>query len=130
MAKDIVGEEIFDYAPGWKPNPGDWFVGEVIGLDKGSSEWGAYPIVTYKLDTGEKLALHAFHKVAKNALRSIRPTIGTRMGVKYLGEIERKESKGDLFHGYQFRVLDQVSAEDFWGAVPEEGDMFSEPPPF
>jgi hypothetical protein len=41
-----------DYAPGWKPKPGDSIVGEVVGLSERTSDYQTYGIVTVRQDDG------------------------------------------------------------------------------
>ncbi len=74
-----------DYAPAWRPNPGEKVIGTVTALDVREGTYGAYPIVT--LDTGNsEVAVHCFHEVLANELAKIAPKIGDRVGIKDVGK--------------------------------------------
>ena len=110
-------DDPFDFAPGWRPEPGSTVTGEVVSVDLGENKWGSYPIVTVVQDDGEKIAIHGFHTVLRNALERARPMPGARMAVRYVGLVT-EDKKGKAletdYHGYQVRMLDQT-ADDVWG---------------
>jgi hypothetical protein len=131
----------FDFAEGWRPEPGDILRGDVVDVTMAEDRFNArkrYPIVTIaRQEDGEKVAVHAFHQVLQNALRSVRPMPGDSLAIKYTG---RKARKGDdeattddrdKFHVYQVRKLNQT-ADDLWGAMATEsgGGDFNDDPPF
>ena len=133
-----AADDPFDFAPGWRPEPGSTVQGEVLAVDMGENKWGSYPIVTIQQDvTGEKIAIHGFHTVLRNALERARPMPGRRIAVRYIGLVTEDKKGKPLetdYHGYQVRMLDQT-ADDVWGkqrkAVPDAAvDQFNDEPPF
>jgi hypothetical protein len=74
------------YAPGWRPNPGDAIAGTVVALaERVASASSAYPVVTLRQEDGEPVALHAFHTVLRHELKAHNPAVGDTLAVKYLG---------------------------------------------
>jgi hypothetical protein len=135
-------EDPFDFAPGWRPEPGDTVIGKVEGLDRAENKWGAYPVVTLVTDDGERIAVHGFHTVLRNALRRARPMPGSRIAVRYVGLVSEDKSGKALvqdYHGYQVRMLDQdagtfwgsdVQDDDMWQTGPKDSNQFNDEPPF
>jgi hypothetical protein len=74
-----------EFAPAWKPQPGDKLVGIVTALSTRNGEYGEYPIVTVRSDDGE-FAAHAFHEVLANELAKVAPKVGDQVGIKYVGK--------------------------------------------
>jgi hypothetical protein len=120
-----------DYAPAWRPNPGDKVIGTVTALDVRDGTYGSYPIVT--IDTGDgELALHCFHEVLANELAKIAPKIGDRVGVKYAGKrpergyhIYRVQRDGDdtEFAWNRFGGEDTAPSSDPDGRVSVNDDV-------
>jgi hypothetical protein len=98
-----------EFAPAWKPQPGDKLVGIVTDLSVRDGEYGQYPIITIRSEEGE-FAAHAFHEVLANELARVAPKVGDHLGVKYVG---KDPDKG--YHRY--RVRRSGDNESFnWGA--------------
>jgi len=74
-----------EFAPAWKPQPGDKLVGIVTELSTRDGEYGTYPIVTVRSEKGE-LAAHCFHEVLANELARVAPKVGDHLGIKYAGK--------------------------------------------
>ena len=54
----------------WKSHPGDVLVGRIIEIDIRATEYDPrVPVVTVETDTGEVLAVWAFHTVLRNELK-------------------------------------------------------------
>jgi hypothetical protein len=103
-------------AQGWRPEPGTTMDGTVIGLRMGSSEYGDYPIVVYKVNkmfradgtivpSRPTVALHIFHQVLRERMAELKTDIDTRQYVTYIGQVEsnsRKDKDGDpvKYHHY------------------------------
>jgi hypothetical protein len=77
-------------APAWMPadNPDmATFEGEVIGLRMGRDNgYGEYPVITYKLDDGTFLNVHAFHTLLRQQLAEAGTTVGKRQILSYDGK--------------------------------------------
>lgn len=132
-----AADDPFDFAPGWRPEPGSMVKGEVISVDMAENQYGPYPVVTVQQEDGEKIALHAFHTVFRNALERARPMPGARIAVRYVGEVTKDRNGRQLdraYHGYQVRMLDQT-ADDVWGKRSNTGEagstgQFNDSPPW
>jgi hypothetical protein len=111
MNSSTTFTDLLDSFPeGWRPQPGDKLIGVVIGLEKRTTEYGEYPIVTVRTDEGKDYAFHAFHTVAKGELEKLQPMVGDRIGIAYHGPHPTK--------GYErYRI---VIARDAGGAVIED----------
>lgn len=66
--------------------------------------WGAghYPLLRVKTETGEFVAVHAFHTVLANAIAREGVKAGDRIGIKYLGEV--KAANGTPYNNYKVAV--------------------------
>jgi len=91
-----------DFAPAWRPQPGDKLVGEIVGISERTGQFEAYPIITVRQDDGTERAWHAFHTVAASELAKQRPKVGERIGVKYTGQ--RAGQGGTSYHAYKVQV--------------------------
>lgn len=96
-------EEAKEYAPAWKPEPGDELAGKVIAVDRRNGNYGEYPIITLEQDNGERLAFHGYHSVAKRELEDLDPRAGDYMAIKYVGKGQTKS--GAPFHNYKLKKL-------------------------
>jgi hypothetical protein len=97
-----------EFAPAWKPQPGDKLIGIVTDLSTRDGEYGQYPIVTVRFEDGE-FAAHAFHEVLQNELGRVAPKIGDHIGIKYVG---KDPDKG--YHRYRVRRDGEGGSFD-WG---------------
>lgn len=105
-----------EQAESWKPEPGDAIIGEVVGISTRDAGWGPYRLLTIKRDDGTSIAVHAFHDVLKQELAAIKPQIGHRIGIKYLG----KPAGKNYAH---YKVATENPPVEQWG------DAEIEPPP-
>jgi hypothetical protein len=86
-----LDERLDSFAEPWKPAPGDRLVGEVTDLSERENEYGSYPIVTVRTNSGDEFAFHAFRTVAKNELAKARPQVGDKIGIAYHGKPAGKD---------------------------------------
>lgn len=116
-----------EFAPAWRPEPGDKLVGEIVAVSQGRSSWDgrAYPIVTVRnADSGEDRAVHALHSVLLDELTRERPSVGERIGIKYVGEIAGARS---TYRKYTV-VIDRPGG--VWDALaPEQAPLPERPEP-
>jgi hypothetical protein len=105
-----------EYAPAWRPDPGDKLVGIVTEISEREGAFGVYPIVTVMGDDGETLAFHAFHEVAQNELARLAPKLGDAIGVKYLG---KDEARG--YHRYRVRRAASGDSAINWSRYGDGG---------
>lgn len=113
-----------DYAPAWRPEPGDKLVGVIAELSEREGYDGdPYPIVTVQADDGS-FAFHAFHSVAQNELARLRPQVGDEIGVKYEG-VTKSANGRTTYHAYRIRTAG-ASAGVNWGRYGD-GETVAEP---
>lgn len=75
-------------AAGWMPEPGDVLTGTVEHIGTRKSDFGLYPVVTLSrpvADSTEYVAVHAFHGTLKGALYDLKPTVGDKISITYVG---------------------------------------------
>lgn len=100
MTKDsdsVLDDLDREYAPAWKPEPGEKIAGIVTEISEREGTFGRYPIVTLRTEDGE-FAVHAFHEVLQNELARLAPKPGDMLGIKYAG---KDEERG--YHRYRVR---------------------------
>jgi len=107
-------------AAGWRPNPGDVLIGEVVELGEREGFAGVrYPLVTVRTEAGEHVAVHGFHTVLRDELARAQPRVGDTLGVAYHGLVEKGDSKYEL---YRMKVVptdasDPSRGEPDWAAI-------------
>jgi len=88
-----------DCAPAWRPDPGDRISGQVVGIsERAGYNEHHYPVVTLRRDDGERFALHALHGVLSAQLAELRPTIGDKIAVMYVGKVDAAGGPGTYRH--------------------------------
>lgn len=114
---ETVPEAMDFSAEGWRPEPGDVLKGTVVDITSGSSEFGRYPIVVLSnKDSGQEVAVHAFHHTLKNRLIEMRPKVGHELTIRYFGEEvqTRKDGSEWLINGEPKTLhMYQVESPDF-----------------
>jgi hypothetical protein len=113
-------------APAWLPQPGTVMAAEVAGLRMGESGYGPYPIVVYKLDSGEFVSVHAFHTLLRTRLAELGTDVGKRQILSYDGLVPKNKAtkeeieKGlDKYHMYYVENAGQAAV-----TAKEEGFTF------
>jgi hypothetical protein len=111
-----------EYAPAWRPTPGDKLAGTVTDITARDGEYGRYAIVTLNTGDGE-VALHCFHEVLANEFARIAPKVGDEVGVKYVG---KDPDKG--YHRYRVRRAGDGDSFDWgrYGAPDDPGPEHSD----
>ena len=94
----LEGQLDTQFAPAWRPEPGDKLVGTVTELTERDGAYGPYPIITLRQEDGEEFAVHAFHGVLQSELARVAPKHGDTLGIKYSG---KDQEKG--YHRYRVR---------------------------
>jgi hypothetical protein len=121
---DIADRLDRDLPAAWRPDKddSDKLVGKIISIDRGTGEYDPYPLLVIEQDDGEEKAVHAFHTVLKNELLRLKPQIGERIGIKFLGEQKTKPgSKFSSFIGYRVTV-DRDGGSFNWESIGAEPD--------
>lgn len=101
----------------WRPDQDDpdLLIGEIIAIEIGSSDYGKYPILVLRGDSGREKAIHGFHSVLQNELLKKRPQIGERIGVKFLGEVAGQG--GRTYKGYRVEIERDGGSTFDWNAI-------------
>lgn len=112
-------------APGWRPNTGEEKTLEkvtVIGLRMHhDEEYGNSPVVVYRKQDGNFIAVYAFHTVLRERLAELKTAVGSVQTLVYLGSQEsntRKDPEGNPQRYESYYVENdgdtmQVVTEDF-----------------
>jgi hypothetical protein len=107
-----------EFAPAWKPSPGDKLTGVVADLSEREGYNGdPYPIVTIERDDGSRLAFHAFHGVARNELGRLQPRVGQGIGIKYEGKTKTADGK-TTYHAYKIKTAGETAGVN-WSKYAE-----------
>jgi len=107
--RDLLRElnEWDEWPPAWKPEPGDILVGKVLHYDKGYTPYGEVRTCIVEQDDGERVSLWLSTTVLLDQFKRLRPRIGERIGLKYLGK------HPDLgYHRYRL-IVDRDEPLDF-----------------
>lgn len=118
------------YAEGWRPEEGDTIIGTVTDIGIGSSAYGGtYPIVTVEVqDTGKEVAVHCFHAALRSRMLELRPEVGERIGVKYVGQEPHKTQPGKTVAKYIVKI-DGRGAANVWGNLAADTPRSDVPEP-
>jgi hypothetical protein len=111
-----------EFAPAWRPEPGDKLIGEVTAVSERMGIHGLYPIVTIRRDNGEQLAAHAFHSKLRYRLADIQVKVGDRIGIKYLGKAKRDGTASGYQHVYKVVTSKPTAAVDWSKYRGDEDD--------
>lgn len=106
--------------------PGSSVVGEVVGFSEGPSKFRPEPIVIVNLrrDDDVVLALWLNSTVLQSKVARLRPKIGERLEVEYLG---KRQGSNAEYRDYRCAVLDREPFTPDWAAVA--GEPSEEPEP-
>lgn len=86
-----LDEATGEFAPMWQPEPGDTIIGQVIRYERATTRYGPCDIcVLLHEDTGEELAVWILEFVLVKKFMELRPRVGERMGIKYVGKVDRE----------------------------------------
>jgi hypothetical protein len=114
-------------APAWMPEPGTVMAAEVVGLRMGADNgYGTYPVIVYKLDSGEFVSVHAFHTLLRARLAELKTEIGKRQILSYDGKKRKNKATPEEiekgladYHMYYVENAGEVAA-----TAKEEGFTF------
>jgi hypothetical protein len=71
----------------WRPAAGEQLVGTVLAITERESNYGGrYPLLIVASDDGRAFDVHAFEAVLLDELAKLRPRVGERIGIAYLGK--------------------------------------------
>lgn len=140
MARDLERELIErgdnDWAPCWRPKPGETLIGTVRRYDVGQNQFGEVRTVTIEREDGTgPVSVWLSSEVLRREFERQRPKIGERVGIRFIGRhperqynrwaviTDREEGEPD------FRPLggERGDAEDLQPATQDPTDPFTAP---
>lgn len=124
----MTDEFDFDYAEGWKPQPGDVLIGVVTETSVRQGQYDPYPVITVRQDNGESRAFHAFHTVAQNQIVELNVQTGDRVGIKYMGKLQTRDGRGS-YEGYRIKKSGGASPGIDWAKAGVAGEQPGDPVP-
>jgi len=109
-----LSERLDSFPEAWRPtNAGEKLIGELTDVDLRESDYGEpYAVLTVLAEEGStqdeemippgtELTWHAFHAMARNAVRKKQPQVGERVGIVYAGTGEgTSDARRALVQGY------------------------------
>jgi hypothetical protein len=112
-----------DFAPAWRPEPGDTITGKAIRFDEIDPKGkGLYPVITIEKASGDMESVHAFHAVLQSELGRREPKLGDELTITYLGL-----KQGKVYKYESYKVIGGQEREMNWKKyAPADGS--SEPP--
>jgi hypothetical protein len=128
---DFTDSIDLEYAPAWRPKADEKIVMKIKGISVNNAGFGSYPILTGLTEVdvtihdsddrpivcpaGSLVAVHAVHDVLRSQLKELRPKIGERIAIKYLGLVKGRGGERS-YHGYRTAV-DRPEAAFDWGTL-------------
>lgn len=97
MTTEIPLKARINGAKAWKPKPDrtqdEMITGTVVAIVSRTSDYGRYPVVV--MDTGKPTfeAFHAFHQVALDQLKEVKPSAGERLTIVAHPKVDSKKRK-------------------------------------
>jgi hypothetical protein len=96
-----------EYEPTWRPEPGETLEGVVVALNVTTSKFDGvtrYAVVTVLPESAHPLAVHALDEDLALELWKVRPQVGDRITVRYVGLLEPR-LKGSPYRGYRLAIV-------------------------
>lgn len=83
------------YPPSWRPEPGQSVCGRIVRYSVAPGRYGQVNVVTLLTDAGDRIAVWLGATALLAQFRELRPKVGERVGIAYLG---RHPEKGYHLH--------------------------------
>jgi hypothetical protein len=121
METEIQKQLTMRSAEGWRPEPGEKVSGTIAHISAAQSEYGTYPVITIAAETDDPetvrfVAVHAFHHTLKRDLIAIRPEVGQRLSVVYVGEQETGREIDGKPVTYQLYTVTAENMDKLWAS--------------
>jgi len=112
-----------DFPPAWRPVPGEILVGTVEGYDTWEGKYGAVKVAFLRDAAGGALVgVYLSSTVLLEEFRKVRPRVGEKIGIRYLG---KDEEKG--YHKFKVMIEREMNVEAFLAgeglATPDDDDV-------
>jgi hypothetical protein len=99
------------------PNP---LVGSIVEIEQLEGDYGAYPLIHIIDDDTNEWRWSVFGGVAQKRIAALKPAVGDRIGVKYIGESPSKNFPGKNYRNWKI-VVEKAEggkpAEPDWAAL-------------
>jgi hypothetical protein len=79
-------------------------VGRIVEIEDLEGDYGAYPLIHVIDDDGNEWRWSVFGSVAQKRVAALKPAVGDRIGVKYLGEEPSKNYPGKSYRNWKIVV--------------------------
>ena len=104
-------------APTLRPDVDVEYSGTLFHVERGTSEYGDYPIVFLHITPSDKhdvtgdVQFHCFHSIARKQFANLRPPVGSNVALLYRGQKEgkRKDAEGKPVKYHDYRVWDPTA---------------------
>jgi hypothetical protein len=106
-----------DYAPAWRPDPGDVIEGEVVRAEEGGLGDERHPIWTIRRDDGSEAAVHGWHAMLVARCAELDVQEGARVRIAFDGKF--KDERGRTPARYRVELLNGDVAPEPKGFVFE-----------
>lgn len=97
-----------NYAPTWKPEPGQFVAGEIVQRHTHDGENGPAVILTLNDEVEGEVAIWCSNVKLKGFIEQESPEIGDVIGVKYLGK-QKNPKTGRMFNDFAVKFLERKS---------------------
>jgi hypothetical protein len=92
-----------EYAPAWKPQPGEALIGRVVRIEREvETRYAPADVFTIETRGGDRHAVWGTRTVLRNELRDADPKVGEHVAIEYLGL--RESAAGTNYHAYRLAV--------------------------
>jgi hypothetical protein len=101
--------------PAWKPVPGEVLVGTVEAYDTFVGKYSESKVCILRDQAEDSLiSVYLSPTVLYNEFKKMRPKIGERVGIRYLGKADGDEG----YHRYKVVIDRDMNVDEFFGVVP------------
>ena len=104
-----------EFPPAWKPVPGEVLVGTVEAYDIATGKYGDSKVCVVRDPAeGSLVAVYLSSTVLLGEFTKLRPKIGERVGIRYLGKADGENA----YHRYKVVVDRELNVDEFFGVTP------------
>lgn len=83
------------------PNP---LTGTIVEIEEVEGDYGPYPLIHIRDDDGNEWRWSVFGGVAQGRVAKLRPNVGDRIGVKFLGDKPSRNYQGKTYRDWKIIV--------------------------
>lgn len=98
------------------PRAGD-ISGVIRGFSEGPTKFGDAVTIDLELDDGTHRTLWLTHTVLKNKVARLKPDVGERIDVRYLG---KRDGAANAYHDFAVTMPERPEFKPDWDAIGDE----------